>query len=56
MGKLVGLVIVMALVTSCSGGGMAVSTGVDRWQAYWPEIGIDRYQPVVYPAESDVLP
>lgn len=56
MGKLVGFLILMVLVTSCGAGGGAVSTGAHRWQAYWPEIGVDRYEAVVYPAEPVVMP
>lgn len=51
MGKLVGFAILLALATSCSPGGAAISTGSNRWQVNWPEIGVDRYQAVVYPAE-----
>lgn len=38
------------LVSSCAAGGAAVSTGEARWQGYWWDIGIDRYQPVIYPS------
>lgn len=48
----VGLAIVVALfLASCSAGGGAVALGTRRWQAYWPEQGVDRYEAVVYPAE-----
>jgi len=56
MGKLVGLAVILFLATACSPGGGAVSTGAYRWQAYWPEIGVDRYQAVVFPAEAVAAP
>lgn len=56
MRKLLGLMIVMALVSSCGAGGGAISTGTHRWQAYWPQVGVDRYEAVVYPAEPGIVP
>ena len=53
MVKGVGLAIVMGLLlASCSAGGGALSVGSRRWQAFWPEQGVDRYEAVVYPAEG----
>ena len=50
--KLVGLLLVLAILTSCGAGGGAVSTPGARVQTYWPEIGLDRYKAVVFPAEA----
>lgn len=49
--KLVGLLLVALLLSSCSAGGGAVSGGGVRLRANWAEFGVDRYEPVVYPAE-----
>ncbi|MBU4153567.1 MAG: hypothetical protein KKD63_11855 [Proteobacteria bacterium] len=56
MAKLVVFMMVMALVTSCSAGGGGISTGTDLWQAYWSDVGVERYEAVVYPAEPMVRP
>lgn len=50
MMKTVALVLALFLVTSCSAGGGAVAVPGKRLQSYWPEIGIDRYEAVVFPA------
>jgi hypothetical protein len=52
MMKFVGLLLVLFLLPSCSAGGGAISGPGTRMQTYWPEIGIDRYEAVVFPAES----
>ena len=49
--KFVGLLFVTFLLSSCGAGGGAVSAGAIRLQAHWPDFGVDRYEPVVYPAE-----
>jgi len=51
MMKIVVLLVVLFLLTSCSAGGGAVSGPGIRLQTYWPEIGIDRYETVVFPAD-----
>lgn len=49
--KLASLLLVLAILTSCGAGGGAVSAPGLRLQTYWPEIGVDRYEAVVFPAE-----
>lgn len=51
MMKIVALAMVALLMAACSAGGGAVTVGNKRWQAYWPEQGMDRYEAVVYPAD-----
>ena len=51
MMKIVSLLFVSLLLTACGAGGGAVSTPGIRLQTYWPEIGFDRYEAVVFPAE-----
>lgn len=51
MVKIVALLLGLLLLTSCGAGGGAVSGPGLRLQTYWPEIGIDRYEAVVFPAE-----
>lgn len=46
-----GIVFVLLLMISCSAGGGAISSPGHRLQTYWPEIGVDRYEAVVFPAE-----
>ena len=50
--KFTALLFVMLLLASCSAGGGAVSAGGVRIQSYWPEIGVDRYEAVVFPADA----
>lgn len=52
MMKLGFLLLVLAILTSCGAGGGAVSAPGVRMQGYWPEIGVDRYEAVVFPAEA----
>ncbi|MDD5758376.1 MAG: hypothetical protein PHI06_04770 [Desulfobulbaceae bacterium] len=49
--KCLGFLFALLLMAACSAGGGAVSSPGQRIQAYWPEIGIDRYEAVVFPAE-----
>jgi len=49
--KIVGLVLMMFLLSSCGAGGGAVAVPGLRLQGYWPEVGWDRYEAVIYPAE-----
>ena len=44
------LLLALFVVASCSPGGGAVSVPGKRVETYWPEIGIDRYEAVVFPA------
>lgn len=55
MMKIVGLLLVMFLLSSCGAGGGAVAAPGLRLQTYWPEVGWDRYEAVVYPAEANRL-
>lgn len=49
--KIVSLLAVLFLLTSCGAGGGAVSGPGIRLQTYWPDVGIDRYETVVFPAD-----
>jgi len=53
--KIVGLVFLMFLLSSCGAGGGAVAVPGLRLQGHWPEVGWDRYESVIYPAGPDGL-
>lgn len=48
--RVIGLLMAALLLASCSAGGGAVSVGDTRLQSRLPEVGVDRYETVVYPA------
>lgn len=49
--KFVSLLLVLFLLAACGAGGGAVAGPGLRLQTYWPEIGVDRYEAVVFPAK-----
>ncbi len=51
MMKILGLWLVLLCLTSCGAGAGAVAGPGIRLKTYWPEIGFDRYDAVIFPAE-----